>query len=235
MLTVANLTAGYGRARVISEMALTVETGSVVALMGRNGAGKSTTLKAIIGLVDGAGRIDFGGQPILGLSPHAICRRGIAYVPEDRRVFADLTVAENLEVGHQPPRADAPAWSADAVFDLFPQLAPLRGRLAGRLSGGEQQMLTIARGLMGNPRLLLLDEPSEGLAPRVVSLLASAVRRLKDAGVGVLVAEQNRRFASAVADAAVVLENGRVAWRGAVADVSGAAGSNPSIKEPSES
>ncbi|MBP2228088.1 branched-chain amino acid transport system ATP-binding protein [Azospirillum agricola] len=220
LLDVAGLEAWYGRAHILTGVDLTVGRGEVVALMGRNGAGKTTTLKAIMGLVgQRAGRVAFEDRAIAALPPHRIARLGVGYVPEDRRIFADLTVEENLEVGRQPPRPGAPAWTPERLFALFPNLAEMRGRRGTRMSGGEQQMLTLARTLMGNPSLLLLDEPSEGLAPIIVRQMAEAVRRLKAEGLSVLVSEQNLSFAAAVADRASVIEKGRVRWTGTMAEL----------------
>ncbi len=219
LLEAAGLEAWYGRAHILTGVDLSVGRGEVVALMGRNGAGKTTTLKAIMGLVDRRGRVTFDGHTIDALPPHRIARLGVGYVPEDRRIFADLTVEENLEVGRQPPRPGAPAWTPERLFALFPNLAEMRGRRGTRMSGGEQQMLTLARTLMGNPSLLLLDEPSEGLAPIIVRQMAEAVRRLKAEGLSVLVSEQNLSFAAAVADRASVLEKGRVRWSGTMAEL----------------
>jgi branched-chain amino acid transport system ATP-binding protein len=215
VLAVTGLCAAYGRARILFDLALTVAEGEVAVLLGRNGAGKSTTLKSVMGLVGiSAGSVRFAGRELRGLPPYRIARAGIGYVPEERRVFAELTVLENLEVGRQPPRAGAPAWTVKALLALFPNLAEARDRPAGRMSGGEQQMLAIARTLMGNPRLLLLDEPSEGLAPVVVGQMVAAVQRLKREGVAVLLSEQNLRFAAAVADRAHVIEKGQVRFAG---------------------
>ena len=187
-------------------------------LLGRNGAGKSTTLKSIIGLVrPSAGRVLFDGVDVAGWEPHRIARAGLGYVPEDRRIFSDLTVAENLLVGRQQPRPGLAPWTEARLFALFPNLAALRDRPAGRMSGGEQQMLTIARTLMGNPRLILLDEPAEGLAPVIVGQMARAILALKAEGVAVVLAEQNLRFAARVGDRAAVIETGRVIWSGAMA------------------
>ena len=208
MLDIRHLNAGYGRARALFDVQLEVRAGEVVALLGRNGAGKSTTLKAIMGFLPSSGQIRFAGRDLRGLQPYEIARRGLGYVPEDRRIFTSLTVAENLEVGRQAPRPDAPAWSEEKLFRLFPALAPMRERRGSRMSGGEQQMLCIARTLAGNPRAILLDEPSEGLAPVVVEQVASAIRELKQAGVAVLLAEQSRHFTERVADRTYVLETG---------------------------
>jgi branched-chain amino acid transport system ATP-binding protein len=218
MLEVAELHAGYGRALILADLGFAVGRGEVVALLGRNGAGKSTTLKTIMGLVPPArGRITFAGHDIAGQPPYRIARRGLGYVPEERRIFADLTVRENLEVGRRPARDVAgPPWTPARLFRLFPNLEPLGDRPAGRISGGEQQMLAIARTLMGNPQALLLDEPSEGLAPVIVEQLAGMVLELKERGLTILLAEQNLRFARAVADRALIIERGRIRYRGAL-------------------
>jgi branched-chain amino acid transport system ATP-binding protein len=210
-LEVRGLSAGYGRAQVLFGVDLRLERGEVVALLGRNGAGKSTTLKAIMGLVPPAcGEIRFEGRDISGLQPHEVARLGLGYVPEERRIFTDLTVSENLEVGRQPPRAGVPAWTEEKLFALFPALAPLRGRRGARMSGGEQQMLCIARTLAGNPAAILMDEPSEGLAPVVVEQVARAILELRNAGVSVLLAEQSRHFAGRVAGRAYLLDKGAI-------------------------
>jgi branched-chain amino acid transport system ATP-binding protein len=211
MLEVRKLAAGYGRAQVLFGIDLAVAKGEVVALLGRNGAGKSTTLKAIMGLVEPrGGEIRFEGARIDGRAPHSIARLGLGYVPEDRRIFTDLTVAENLEVGRQAPRRGAPAWSMEKLAALFPALGSLRQRRGGSLSGGEQQMLCIARTLVGNPSAILLDEPSEGLAPVIVDQVAAAILELKWAGVAVLLAEQSARFTERVADRGYRLEKGQI-------------------------
>jgi branched-chain amino acid transport system ATP-binding protein len=208
-LEVRGLNAGYGRAHVLFDVDLEVRKGEVVALLGRNGAGTSTTLKAIMGLVPPrSGAVKLNGESISHLEPHEIARLGLGYVPEDRRIFTDLTVTENLEVGRQPPRGDAPSWTIEKLFALFPALAALRQRRGARMSGGEQQMLCIARTLAGNPAAILMDEPSEGLAPVVIEQVAQAILELKRAGVTVLLAEQSRRFAGRVADRAYLLEKG---------------------------
>ena len=211
MLEVRALSAGYGRARVLFDVALHAAKGEVVALLGRNGAGKSTTLKAIMGLLPGrSGEVRFDGRRIERCEPHEIARLGLGYVPEDRRIFTDLSVAENLEVGRQPPRSGAPAWDRDRILALFPALAGMLDRPGGRMSGGEQQMLCIARTLAGNPRAILLDEPSEGLAPVIVEQVARAIVELKQAGVTVLLAEQSARFTERVADRSYTLEKGQI-------------------------
>jgi len=208
-LTIRGLSAGYGRAQVLFDVDLDARQGEVVALLGRNGAGKSTTLKAIMGLVPPlAGEVIFDGRDLKNLEAYEIARLGLGYVPEDRRIFTDLTVTENLEVARQPPRGAAPAWTEERLFALFPALAGLRNRRGARMSGGEQQMLCIARTLAGNPQAILLDEPSEGLAPLVVEQVARAIVELKRSGITVLLAEQSRHFAGRVADRAYVLEKG---------------------------
>jgi branched-chain amino acid transport system ATP-binding protein len=220
MLTVTGLSAHYGRAHILDDVALEVGAGEVVVLLGRNGAGKSTTMKAIMGLVrPSAGSIRFLGQEIAGREPFEIARLGLGYVPEERRIFSDLTVMENLEVGRRPARAGAAAWTPERLFALFPSLSGMRKRLGGRMSGGEQQMLTIARTLMGNPRLVLLDEPSEGLAPVVVERMAEAIRALKAEGLSILLSEQNLHFARAVSDRATIIEKGRIRWSGTIPEL----------------
>jgi len=211
MLEARGLSAGYGRAQVLFGLDLAVDKGEVVALLGRNGAGKSTTLKALMGLVEArSGEVRFGGERIDRQAPHEIARLGLGYVPEDRRIFTDLTVAENLEVGRQPPRPDAPTWSMEKLIALFPTLGALLQRRGGSMSGGEQQMLCIARTLAGNPKAILLDEPSEGLAPVIVDQVAAAILEMKWAGVAVFLAEQSARFTERVADRGYKLEKGKI-------------------------
>ncbi len=218
MLRVEGLDSYYDRAHILADVTLEVGRGEVVVLLGRNGAGKTTTLKCIMGLVTPArGRIEYNGESIIGLPPHAISRLGLAYVPEDRRIFTDLTVRENLDVGRQKPRAGSPTWTAERVFELFPNLAEMRDRPGGRMSGGEQQMLTIARSLMGNPATILLDEPSEGLAPVIVEQMAETIHGLKAEGLTVVLSEQNLHFAGLVSDRAYIIEKGRIRYHGTMA------------------
>ena len=220
LLRVRGLNAFYGRAHILFDVALHVGAGEVVALMGRNGAGKSTTMKAIMGLVSECrGDILFDGRSIAGHDPYRINRAGVGYVPEDRRVFTELTVLENLEVGRRPPRSGAPHWTAERLFRLFPNLGEMPDRPGGRMSGGEQQMLSVARTLMGNPRLVLLDEPSEGVAPVIVEQMADMIVELKKQGLSVLLSEQNLPFAAAVSDRAYVLEKGQVKFAGTMTEL----------------
>jgi branched-chain amino acid transport system ATP-binding protein len=217
MLEVNGLRAGYGPAEILFGVSLRLARGEVAALMGRNGAGKSTTLKAIMGLLPPrAGQVHFAGQEIADLPAFRIARLGLGYVPEDRRIFTDLTVAENLEVGRRAARGHA-AWTPERLFEIFPNLAAMRGRRAAAMSGGEQQMLAIARTLMGNPEAVLLDEPSEGLAPVILELMADAVLSMKREGIAVLLSEQNFDFAAAVADRAYVIERGEIRYDGSMA------------------
>ncbi len=217
MLEVQGLRTFYGRAQVLFDVALQVGAGEVVVLLGRNGAGKSTTLKSIAGLVPALGEMRFEGASIAGRPTHEIIRQGLGYVPEERRIFTELTIDENLEVGRRPAPPGVPDWTPDKLFALFPNLATMRKRRGGFMSGGEQQMLTIARTLMGNPRLVLLDEPSEGLAPVIVEQMAKAIRTLKREGLTVLLSEQNLPFARAVADRAYVIESGHIRYEGTMA------------------
>ncbi|MFM9848337.1 MAG: ABC transporter ATP-binding protein [Hyphomicrobiaceae bacterium] len=214
LLDIKGLDAWYGRAQILSGLSLAVDGGEVAVLLGRNGAGKSTTLKAIMGLeVERRGSIQFAGVAIDRLPVHEIARLGLGYVPEERRIFTSLTVDENLAVGRLPARVGH-AWTHAELFRLFPNLAEMGGRSGGHMSGGEQQMLTIARALMGNPRFLLLDEPSEGLAPVIVESIARTVVELKQRGVGMLVSEQNTAFARNIADRVYVIERGEIVFSG---------------------
>ena len=223
-LAVDNLNAWYGTAHILFDMSFTVGRGEVVALMGRNGAGKSTTMKAVMGLSPRRnGSVRLNGRDVSALKPFEIARLGMGFTPEDRRIFSDLTVLENLDVGVRPPRttiAGAPAtWTVEAVFELFPNLAELRHRRGGHMSGGEQQMLTIARTLMGNPLVILLDEPSEGIAPVIVERIADTIVQLKRAGLSILLSEQNVGFAEAVSDRAYMLEKGQIRWAGTMVEL----------------
>lgn len=219
LLEAKSLCAWYGAAQILYDVDLEVRRGEVVALMGRNGAGKSTTLKALMGmLAKRRGSIRFLGQDISKTEPHHAARLGLGFVPEDRRVFTDLTVMENLEVGRQAGRqwADggaAPLWTPEKLFKLFPNLGEMPDRPGGRMSGGEQQMLTVARTLMGNPYLVLLDEPSEGVAPVIVEQMAHMILELKAQGVSILLSEQNMHFAELVSDRAYVLEKGQIRYQ----------------------
>ncbi len=217
MLDVQALDAWYGQAQILYGVSLAVGAGECVALVGRNGAGKSTTMKTIMGLMaKRRGRVVFRGHDISTMPPYRIGRLGLGWVPEDRRVFTDLTVRENLAVARQPARDGAPTWTEDKLYALFPNLGTMPDRPGGRMSGGEQQMLTVARTLMGNPHLVLLDEPSEGVAPIIVEEMARMIVALKAAGVAILLSEQNLHFAQLVSDRAVVLEKGEVKFEGSM-------------------
>jgi branched-chain amino acid transport system ATP-binding protein len=225
MLAVESLSAWYGAARILYDLSFEVGRGEVVALMGRNGAGKSTTLKSIMGLTaKRKGTVRFEDRDISGLKPFEIARRGLGYTPEDRRIFADLTVMENLDIGRQPARrfadgAAAPSWTPERLFDMFPNLAEMPDRLGDRMSGGEQQMLNVARTLMGNPLLVLLDEPSEGVAPLIVEQMAATIVELKKEGLSILLSEQNIHFARLVSDRIYLLEKGQIRWQGSMAQL----------------
>lgn len=226
LLDAKGLAAWYGAAQILYDVDLHVRRGEVVALMGRNGAGKSTTLKALIGMLPKRrGALSFLGHDISTTESHVAARLGLGFVPEDRRVFTDLTVMENLEVGRQPARhwpdgTAAPVWTPERLFKLFPNLGEMPDRHGGRMSGGEQQMLTVARTLMGNPYLVLLDEPSEGVAPVIVEQMANMILELKAQGVSILLSEQNMHFAELVSDRAYVLEKGQIRYEGAMAELS---------------
>ena len=214
LLQAQDVHTAYGLSRVLFGVSLEVEAGECVCLLGRNGVGKSTTMRSIMGLTPPqSGRITWKARDITGWPPYRIAQAGIGFVPEDRRIFADLTVWENLDVAARPRGS----WTVERVFELFPKLAELASRNGGFLSGGEQQMLTIARTLMGNPELLLLDEPSEGLAPLVVDHLRDQIARLKQEGLTILLAEQNTEFSLALADRVYVLEKGSIRFSGPAA------------------
>jgi branched-chain amino acid transport system ATP-binding protein len=225
MLEVEGLKAWYGAAQILFEPSFHVGRGEVVALMGRNGAGKSTTFNALMALIpQRGGSVHFLGQDISRLKPFEIARRGLGFVPEDRRIFADLTVRENLDIGRQPPRTlpdgkPAPSWTPEKLYAIFPNLGAMPDRRGAHMSGGEQQMLTVARTLMGNPLLVLLDEPSEGVAPVIVEQMANTIIELKKEGLSVLLSEQNIHFAELVCDRAYVLEKGQLRWQGTMAEL----------------
>ena len=225
LLKVEALSAWYGAAQILFDLSFEVGRGEVVSLMGRNGAGKSTTIKALMGLIaKRSGSVLLCGEDVSRLRAFEIARRGLGFVPEDRRIFSDLTVMENLDIGRQPPRrfADgqaAPSWSPEKVFKIFTNLAAMSDRRGAHMSGGEQQMLTVARTLMGNPLLVLLDEPSEGVAPLIVEQMANTIVELKKEGLSVLLSEQNIHFAGLVSDRAYVLEKGQLQWQGRMSDL----------------
>jgi branched-chain amino acid transport system ATP-binding protein len=216
LLALDRVHGAYGLSRVLHGVSLEARAGEVVSLLGRNGAGKSTTLKAIMSLVEVTeGTVRFDGRDITRTPTHEISRLGVGYVPEDRRIFGDLTVEENLIVGEK----GSGAWTAARVYAFFPKLGEMARRRAGSLSGGEQQMLTVARTLMGNPRVLLLDEPSEGLAPVVVRALGEQIAALKREGLTIVLSEQNLKFAARLADRAYIIERGLIRFGGAMADL----------------
>ena len=218
MLEVHELETAYGSSQVLFGVSLEVGEGEVVALLGRNGAGKTTTLSSIMGLVPPhGGRIMFRDRPIIGLEPYEISRLGIGIVPENARLFASLTVEENFETARRPATDGHSRFGLDEVLDLFPDLRTLLGRRAGMLSGGQQRMVAVARTLVGNPDLLLLDEPSEGLAPRIVGALLDRLKRLRATGMTALLSEQNLRFANELADRAYVMEKGEIRYTGSIA------------------
>jgi branched-chain amino acid transport system ATP-binding protein len=214
ILATRDLVTGYGAGAVIHGVSIEVDSGEVVCLLGRNGAGKSTTLRSIMGLTPPrSGKIEFMGKEITGCRPFEAARLGIGYIPDDRRVFADLTVEENLRIVQQVTRRDG-RWTLERVYQLFPLLTELRGKHGSSLSGGEQKMLAIGRALMGNPNLLILDEPSEGLSPLVVKTLIEAIGRIQKEGVTLLVADQNVKFARRVADRGYIMERGHIRYSG---------------------
>ena len=216
MLDVAGIHTYYGLSHVLFDVSLNVLKGEIVCLLGRNGAGKSTIIKSIMGLTPPRqGKVTYKGQDITGMSPYLVARKGIGFVPDDRRVFADLTVGENLEISERKT-LDAGAWTKDRVYEFFPPLFHIDSRKAGLLSGGEQQMLTIGRALITNPEFLLLDEPTEGLAPLVVKMLKQRIRELRDHGLTVLLAEQNQRIALELSDRGYIIDNGVIRFQGSI-------------------
>ncbi|MEP3247558.1 MAG: ABC transporter ATP-binding protein [Sneathiella sp.] len=220
MLEVEGINAFYGQAKILDDISFAVKAGEVVALLGRNGAGKSTTMKTLMGMVKStAGDIRFNGSSVKDLPSHTICQKGLGYVPEERRIFTELTVMENLEVGKQDRRDDATIWTPEKLFELFPNLGEMKNRPGGQMSGGEQQMLSIARTLMGNPSAILLDEPSEGIAPVIVEQMAVTISALKKEGLAVLLSEQNLHFAKLVSDRAAIIEKGKVRYQGTIEEL----------------
>ena len=221
ILEVVEIDTFYGMSHILFGVSLQADEGEVVALLGRNGAGKTTTFKSIIGIVPPkSGKITYKGVSIEKLPPFKTCALGLGYVPEDRRIFGGLTILENLEVGKQPARQGYEAWTPERLFELFPNLAERRSQAGGTLSGGEHQMLTIARTLMGNPEMIILDEPSEGLAPVIVDQLAITIKKLKDEGVSILLAEQNLNFARFICDRAYLIYQGSVCHESTIDELS---------------
>jgi branched-chain amino acid transport system ATP-binding protein len=219
MLEVRGINTYYGLSHILFDVSLSVRKGEIVCLLGRNGAGKSTTMKSIMGLTPPKqGEVIFRGEPVTSLPPFQMCRRGVGFVPDDRRVFADLTVGENLEISARP-RQGNDGWDQERVYNFFPALRLLDGRRAGVLSGGEQQMLTIGRALITNPELLLLDEPTEGLAPIIVEMLEEKILELKASGLSVLLAEQNQNVALRLSDRAYIIDNGHIRYQGSIDDL----------------
>jgi branched-chain amino acid transport system ATP-binding protein len=228
MLAVRDVEAAYGTSQVLFGISLDVAEGEVVALLGRNGAGKTTTLSTVMGMLPPiGGSIHFRGHEIGGREAFEVCRRGIGLVPEDSRLFASLTVAENLETARRPPVSGTARFGIDEVLDLFPDIKLFLGRRANLLSGGQQRMVAVARTLMGNPDLLLLDEPSEGLAPLVVEALLERLQALRATGLTVLLSEQNLRFANELADRAYIIEKGEIRYQGTIADLA----AEPEVRE----
>ena len=220
-LELKDVSTHYGTSHILFDVSLAVDEGEVVCLLGRNGAGKTTTIKTIMGLARASsGSIEFAGENLVGLEPHEIARLGVGYVPDERLIFPDLTVRENLEIatkkGVDPGFEE---WTVERIYEMFPALAPLDGNLGGYLSGGEQQMLTVGRTLMGNPSLLLLDEPVEGVAPIVVQELGRQIRKLKDMGLTILFSEQNLQFATKISDRAYIIEKGRIQFQGTIEEL----------------
>ena len=219
MLEVEGIHTYYGLSHILFDVSLEVSRGEVVCLLGRNGAGKSTTLKSMMGLTPPKeGTVRFKGEDVTGKRPHVHARLGIGYVPDDRRVFADLTVGENLEISERAS-GEFPQWNKESVYEFFPALKHIDSRKAGFLSGGEQQMLTIGRALMTNPEFLLLDEPTEGLAPMVIKILEEQIRKLRNKGLTVLLAEQNQKVALGLSDRGYIIDNGVIRYQGSIADL----------------
>ncbi len=219
MLEVEGIHTFYGLSHILFDVSLNVDAGQIVCLLGRNGAGKTTTLKSIMGLnPPSMGRIRFNNEDITGIAPYRLARKGMGYVPDDRRIFADLSVNENLEIAARiGPGGEE--WDKEKVYDLFPALKPMESRKGGLLSGGEQKMLAIARALMTNPQFVLLDEPTEGLAPTLVKTMEERIHKLKEAGLTVLLAEQNIKFTLGLSDYGYIIDNGRICYQGSVEEL----------------
>ncbi len=219
LLEVQAINTFYGLSHILFDVSLQVDRGEVVVLLGRNGAGKTTTMRSVMGLTPPkSGKVIFNGNDITGMAPYKVARLGIGFVPEDRRIFPDLTVKANLDVGVRKSKVRT-AWTIERIYQLFPRLKELANRRGGNLSGGEQQMLTIARTLMGSPDLILLDEPSEGLAPIIVKGLGDFIDLLKREGTTVLLSEQNVKFSLKHSDRAYIVDNGHIKYQGTITDL----------------
>jgi branched-chain amino acid transport system ATP-binding protein len=219
MLEVGGIHTFYGLSHILFGVSLKVDPGEVVCLLGRNGAGKTTTMKSIIGIIrPKQGSIRFKGEEIIGMEPYLLTRKGIGYIPDDRRIFADLTVGENLEIAERKAK-EGEGWSRGKIYGMFPALKSIESRRGGCLSGGEQKMLAIARALMGNPEFILLDEPFEGLAPLLVHALEGQVRKLREAGLTVLIAEQNVRSTLRISDRGYIIDNGQIRYHGNIGEL----------------
>ena len=219
LLEVKDLNTFYEQSHILQGISLGIAQGEIVCLLGRNGAGKTTTLRSIIGLnPPRQGSVRFRGEDVTGLDPHLLTRKGISYVPDDRRIFGDLTVAENLEIAIRRPKAGE-GWGKERVYEIFPALRHIESRKGGCLSGGEQKMLAVARALMGNPELLLLDEPTEGLAPALVRSLEEQIKKLRESGLTVLLAEQNVKSALRLSDRGYIIDNGQIRYQGSIEEL----------------
>jgi branched-chain amino acid transport system ATP-binding protein len=229
ILEVKQINTFYGTSHILFDVSLTVDHGEIVCLLGRNGAGKTTTMRSIMGLTPPkSGSVQFHGEELRGRAPHHIAQKGMGYVPDNRLIFPDLTVRQNLEIAYKVPKDfEGDPWTIDRIFQLFPILAEREHQHGGTLSGGEQQMLTLGRTLMGNPDLLLLDEPVEGLAPLVVKDLGKQISKLKEMGQTILFSEQNVRFATLTSDRAYVIDKGKIRYQGSIEELS----TNQEIKE----
>ena len=219
MLEVQGIHTFYGLSHILFGVSLKVQPGEVVCLLGRNGAGKTTTMKSIIGITPPKqGSIRFKGEEIIGIEPYLVTRKGIGYIPDDRRIFADLTVGENLEIGERKAK-EGEGWSRERIYVMFPDLRNIESRRGGCLSGGEQKMLAIARALVGNPEFILLDEPFEGLAPLLVYALEGRIKKLREVGLTVLLAEQNVRSTLRISDRGYIIDNGQIRYHGSIEEL----------------